>query len=285
MRRAALALCLSIPACDSSTPPRETSPEPPAGKADLAELELYVTTDGKPLPAREAGIFESAIDELERVSKEGTSGRQRGLASATLERIAEGDVLLGLIESARGEDLWHMCMDYLDVVACGEGPVEDTWSGTPELTKLLLENLDGYQWGNRLYFAFPETPEPAALAITLVHEVNHALNRSECSYYTDMSTHALDSTLSFVEEYRAFVTECVYRRGRNATADRCDTWANSELVDRGYDTNADLSLVLDPGETDTSVIAKSLFADDGRFGWLSPEASRWPMSFDDCSSP
>jgi len=283
MRRAAIALCLSIPACDSGESPVAVT-TPPAGKADRADAPSYVTTDGEPLPAREAGIFASALSELARLSIEGTSGRQRDLARETLARIGEGDVLLGLIASARGEDLWHMCMDYLDVNACGVLPSDPAWSGTPDLKKLLLENLDGYQWGNRLYFAFPETPEPAVLAITLVHEVNHALNRSECSYYRDLNTHELDPTLSFVEEYRAFIAECAYRRGRNATADRCDTWAHTELVDRGYDTNADLSLVLDPGEVGTETIAKSLFADDGRFGWLTPKDSRWPMSFDGCRS-
>jgi hypothetical protein len=279
-----LTLYTFLGACDAGVAP-ESSAQPPAGKGDLASR-TYRTVDGEPFPAADHAQITAALDELARVAVEGTSGRQRRLAETTLARIEAGDVVLGLIPRARGVDLWHMCKDMGDRPECaGESPPTPDWAGSGPLLALITLSLDGYQWGNRLYFAFNEETTPSVLSITLVHEVNHALNRSECSYYRDLVSHEVDPALSFVEEYRAFIAECVHRRGSGATVARCDAWANRELVDRGYDIPEDFSLVLDAGESDTSIIARSLFADDGRFGWLAAEASRWPLSFSSCATP
>jgi len=146
----------------------------------------------------------------------------------------------------------------------------------------LHEEIAGYTWGNRLYFNLDGSIDAPYLAATLVHEVNHALNRSECSYYSDYFGHVVDPTLAFVEEYRAFVSECVFKRGKNATAARCDTSAHVELAERDYGLSPDLSLVLDDPAAGTLAIAKSLFEDDGEVGGFLPTASAWPLDFTEC---
>lgn len=291
------AAALALAGCggtDAAESVESADDAPPAAsddtKGDRAErAPAYVTPDGEPLPASADETLTAALDVLRRVAVEGTSGRQRTLAAETLARIAAGDVLLGGLDTARGEDLWHMCRDTEAAERCGDRPPADPeWAGDAALRAALPQALDGYQWGNRLYFAF-DTPnaeglEPESLAVTLVHETNHALNRSECSYYADILAHEEDETLAYLEEYRAFIAECVQRRGSGATAARCDTWANGRLEALAYGFEPDLSRLLPPGETQTRVIAASLFADDGRFGWLAPVSTRWPESFEACET-
>lgn len=287
----ALAGCGGADEPDPADAPDAPAPAATADvKGDRAGApSAYTTPDGEPLPASADATLTAALSVLARVAEAGTSGRQRALAGETLERIAAGDVLIGGLSTARGEDLWHMCLDVETPERCGAAPPADpAWAGDAALRKALPEALDGYQWGNRLYFAFESGDAaglaPEALAVTLVHETNHALNRSECSYYADILAHEEDETLAFLEEYRAFVAECVQRRGRGATAARCDTWANHQLVTLDYGFEPDLSRLLPAGETQTLFIAESLFADDGRFGWLLPQAERWPESFRACET-
>jgi hypothetical protein len=59
--------------------------------------------------------------------------------------------------------------------------------------------LAGYMWGNRIYVKRGQSTRD--LAATLVHEVNHVINRSEIGYYDDLPTSA------FLHEYRAFHAE------------------------------------------------------------------------------
>jgi len=231
----------------------------------------------------------AALDALGRVAREGTATRQQRLADETLARIQAGDVLMGSLDDARGTDLWHMCKDLDDQRACPTAtpPSDPAWAGTAALFAALRRDLDGYTWGNRLYFNFAVTVAPEALAATLVHEVDHAFNRSECWYYEVYFAHVVDPTLAFLEEYRAFVAECVYKRGKGATALRCDASAHVELREREYGFSPDLSSLLEPDELarGTIVIAQGLFADDGRFGWLIPSPLSWPSDFAECEAP
>jgi hypothetical protein len=296
-RVTAAALAFALAACggadeagpadapDAPAPPATSDVKGDRGGAPRA----YATPDGEPLPASAETTLTAALDVLGRTAEAGSSRRQRTLAAETLARIAAGEVLIGGLGTARGEDLWHMCLDVETPERCGETPPTDpAWAGDAALRMALPGALDGYQWGNRLYFAFDspdaEGLEPEALAVTLVHETNHALNRSECSYYADILAHEEDETLAYLEEYRAFVAECVQRRGRGATATRCDAWANHQLDTLGYGFEPDLARLLPAGETRTLFIAESLFADDGRFGWLLPRAERWPESFEACGT-
>jgi hypothetical protein len=65
-----------------------------------------------------------------------------------------------------------------------------------------LDELDGYMWSNRIYVSRGQTT--ALLAATLVHEVNHVINRSEVGYWDDLPTSA------FLHEYRAFHAERMF---------------------------------------------------------------------------
>jgi len=85
------------------------------------------------------------------------------------------------------------------------GLTPDDWHrlqdrGSPVAAAIRAE-IDGYMWSNRIYVARGLTV--SALAATLVHEVNHVINRSEVGYYEDLPTSG------FVHEYRSFYAESV----------------------------------------------------------------------------
>lgn len=272
---------LTIVACADDTP-REPAPLADDLKGDRGGKPAFIAIDPlHPLEGAARATIMAALNELNRVAHNGTSGRQRTLASETLARIQAGDVLIGAIGDARGGDLWHMCRDLESLPCDVPFPSDPAWTDR-DVIAALHEEIAGYTWGNRLYFNLDGSIDAAYLAATLVHEVNHALNRSECSYYKDYFAHQVDPTLAFVEEYRAFVSECVFKRGKNATAARCDTSAKVELAERDYGLSPDLSLVLDDPEAGTIAIAKSLFADDGAFGPFLPTAAAWPTAFGEC---
>jgi hypothetical protein len=71
-----------------------------------------------------------------------------------------------------------------------------------EPARAIEDELDGYMWGNRIYVSRGQTAQ--SLAATLVHEVNHVINRSEVGYYDDLPTSA------FLHEYRAFHVERMF---------------------------------------------------------------------------
>lgn len=258
-------------------------------RAVTRPLTFHPIDAAHPLAGTARATLIAALAALDRTAHEGSATRQRALAAQTLARIQTGDVLIGSLDDARGADLWHMCKDLDDQRACATAtpPSDPAWAGNATLFGALRRELDGYTWGNRLYFNFGVAFAPDALATTLVHELDHALNRSECFYYEDYFGHVVDPTLAFLEEYRAFVAECVYKRGKGATASRCDASALSELETRDYGLTPDLSLILDPDDAarGTRPIAEGLFADDGAFGFLIPAAALWPQDFSECEPP
>ena len=285
-----LASATGLAACqdDTGAPESPAQGSPNDGKGDRASSPpVYHTVGDLPLSEAANATLKAGLEVLTQVAREGATGRQRAQAAETLARIAAGDVRIGALETARGVDLWHMCRDLEQPGLCPESPPEDPeWTGDAALRVAIPMAIDGYQWGDRIYFAFAaegsEGLEPQTLAVTLVHEVNHVLNRSECSYYADVWAHEVDDTLAFLEEYRAFVAECVHRRGAGATVVRCDAWANAQLTERDYGFSPDLSALLGEGATETRPIAQSLFDDEGAFGWLTPRADRWPVDFAAC---
>lgn len=86
------------------------------------------------------------------------------------------------------------------------------------------ENLTGYMWDDRIYV------EPGLsakkLAATLVHEVNHVVNRSEEHYRSD--------TAAFTEEYRAFYAERLFS-GETMTKAKCQALKAKVAKDYGFD--------------------------------------------------
>jgi hypothetical protein len=76
--------------------------------------------------------------------------------------------------------------------------------------RAITSSIDGYMWDDRVYIADGLSPE--RLASTLVHEVNHVLNKSEEHYRRPQA--------ELVEEYRASYAEAVHR-GERMTPARC----------------------------------------------------------------
>lgn len=247
---------------------------------EVAEQGGSQTTSSKADRGSADDSFELAFDVLRDLAENGETELQRALAGETLARIEAGDVWIGPLSEARGLDLWHMCQDAMPG-ECGDVPAADSEWQDAELIQVVGAELDGYMWGDRLYFTVSESTDPRELAATLVHEVNHVLNRSECSYYSDIEAHTLDHELAYVEEYRAFLTECFLNGGAQATVEGCSDWAHSTLDEREYGLEPDISALTGEG-SDPLPIAQSLFDDQGDFGWLVPWAVDWPTDFEPC---
>jgi len=280
-------LAIAWAACDDGGTGEVDARAPADPKGDHASAGLsFRELDARhPLPAADRATVIAALARLQELAARGSSGRQRALAGETLARIVAGDVIIASLDRARGTDLWHMCLDLGPGAGCPATPPRDpAWAGSAALRKALAEDMDGYTWGNRMYFRFDDALAPEALAQTLVHEVSHVLNRSECMYYADYFAHEIEPTLAWLEEYRAFLAECVLARGKNATSARCDGWAAAQIIERGYDMTPDLGFWVEDPEAGSREIATSLFADDGRFGWLTPRAAHWPAAFAECEA-
>ncbi|MFN0252116.1 MAG: hypothetical protein ACKV2T_34895 [Kofleriaceae bacterium] len=101
--------------------------------------------------------------------------------------------------------------------------------------KAIENELDGYMWSNRIYVSRGQTAQ--RLAATLIHEVNHVLNRSEVGYYDDLPTSA------FVHEYRAFYTESVFDPDEYEGIDIADYVIENYDLDR---SKIDPAVLADP---------------------------------------
>lgn len=222
-----------------------------------------------------------ALAKLDRVAREAETPLRRNLAKETLARIESGDVLLGSIEASRGIDRWHMCKDEEAKGCEGPAPPTDDWRGDAALARKLKADLAGYQWGNRIYFSLDASTDIDELAVTLVHEVVHVLNRSECSYYRVIEAHEVEPDLAYVEEFRSFLSEC-YVRDEPATVEGCTASAAGRVGDYGFDVK--LSNIV-PGGDKEKLATLILDAEDGataRFGRLVPRKRDWPSRFDAC---
>lgn len=258
------------------------TPKPSASSSHHTEGTSHVfseTNPDAPLSASAREQLQRALATLAVAADRANTERTRELAHQTLARITDGDVLIGSIEGARGIDRWHMCKDF-ELEACDGPPTEDPdWLGDEELANALTDGLDGYMWGNRLYFASASTIETEMLAATLVHEVNHVANRSECSYYADILSHEVDDTRAYIEEFRAFVAECFYLEDDTATIDSCAQLAAQHVGEYGF--SPDIGSVLASGHADPVELTQ-LMIESHEFGELLPMASLWQGNFDTC---
>ena len=76
----------------------------------------------------------------------------------------------------------------------------DLHDPTSHASKVVTANLRGYMWDERIYLAEGMTPKQ--LASTLVHEVNHVINKSEEHYRGD--------TQALLQEFRADYAERLF---------------------------------------------------------------------------
>ena len=283
MARACIAALLTTLACACS------AADPTAEAEDDLKARSYAYVDTHPetpLGAMARDKIQAALAKIERVAKRGESPLRRALAAETLARVESGDVQLGSIAGARGIDRWHMCKDYALHACDGPPPSPDdrTWRGDDEVDRKLDSDLAGYMWGNRLYFTLKRSTDPNELAATLVHEINHVANRSECHYYRNIDTHEVEPDLAFVEEYRAFLSECYFTRDASASPETCNAASMPSATSYGF--ASDLRRVLPGGSRDPVLLAKLILAAeegrDARFGHLVPRKQDWQASFGAC---
>ena len=156
------------------------------------------------------------------------------IARESLERISNYDVTISSFKGLTYNDYRHVMIDLEQTVV--ETPKDiDTWQVSKKDLALIESLLSGYMWGNRLYFRIHKDDDPVELSSTLVHEVNHIANRSECSYYQDIKTQEVDDTLASVEEFRAFYAECLYLNNVSHPNRECGKFAAESLKKYDYD--------------------------------------------------
>lgn len=242
----------------------------------------------RPYTAAQRVVLQAALGKLDRVAARGVSPVRRALAAETLARIEAGDVRLGSVGSALGIDRFHMCKDFAMPACRGPAPADDdtTWTGDAALGRKLEDELDGYQWGNRIYFTISGETDPDDLAKTLVHEVNHVANRSECSYYADVAEHVMDGDKAFLEEFRAYVAECYFVKDGSADVDACTGYA-AKILDEVYGFEHDLRRIVPRGapavpRSITELVVATASGASARLGRLVPEARHWPAAFGAC---
>ncbi len=277
---------LSLVGCSAGSPDGAAPSDDDSAAVELSHPFAYANPD-LPYTATQVRVLEAALDRLAAVAKDSESPLRRQLAKETLARIEAGDVRLGSVGSARGIDRYHMCKDFKMAACQGPAPAADdrTWLGDEALGKKLENELDGYQWGNRIYFTITRDTDPNDLAKTLAHEVNHVLNRSECDYYANLAEHEMDGNRAFLQEFRSYLAECYYVKDTSADVDACTAYASKKLEMYGF--QHDLAKIVPQGKAAkessiTRLVVGAKAGDDAPLGRLLPEASVWPHAFGAC---
>ncbi|MDX2088912.1 MAG: hypothetical protein SFX73_13730 [Kofleriaceae bacterium] len=123
------------------------------------------------------------------------------LAQLTLLSIEKGYVKIDELRDLTCADFERVRADLPDASLVPEDRARLRQRGS-DVAAAIEGELDGYMWSNRIYVA--RGMPSMRLAATLLHEVNHVLNRSEVGYYDDLPTSA------FLHEYRAFYAESLF---------------------------------------------------------------------------
>jgi hypothetical protein len=184
--RALVASCLALSACAD---PSAVDDDDGGGKADGTGHE-FTEVDRAHSSSSFRTYIRNALDELE------ANGGQ--LARLTLTSIEVGRVQIDELADLTCPDFLRVLNDFPDLpyTAADWPRLHDRDS---DVATTITSELDGYMWSNRIYVGRGQ--RSLHLAATLVHEVNHVINRSEQGYYDDLPTSA------FREEYRAFDAE------------------------------------------------------------------------------
>ena len=194
------------------------------------ELDEGGTSDGK--GDRAGG---SRFDEVDPTYSTVTFRRYIGKAldllaahDSELARLTLRSIEAGLVKIDELRDL--TCADFervrADLPDAGLEPEDrDRLHARGSSVAAAIENeLDGYMWSNRIYVSRGQTA--LRLAATLVHEVNHVINRSEVGYYDDLPTSA------FIHEYRSFYAESLFDPEEYAGVDLVDYVITNYELDR-----------------------------------------------------
>jgi len=212
------------------------------GKAD--ETARFVEVDSTHTTATFRSYIGEALDLL--------AADSRQLAQLTLESIRDGRVKIDELSDLTCEDFIRVGRDLPDLHI--EPSDYEDLTPRSDLTAAISEELAGYMWSNRIYVSRGQ--EPVRLAATLIHEVNHVINRSEVGYYDDLPTSA------FLHEYRAFYAESLVDPAE---------WEGTNLVDYVVE-NYELDRSRIPAAILASPLTPRMLPDDA--GW----AERKPLA-------
>lgn len=163
------------------------------GKADDPNERRFVEID----PSHSTVTFRRSINRA--LNK--LAAHDSELAQLTLRSIEDGLVLIDDLRDLTCADFERVRADLPEANLSPEDRATLHVRGS-DATAAIEAALDGYMWSNRIYVARGMTTQ--RLAATLVHEVNHVLNRSEVGYYDDLPTSA------FLHEYRSFYAESLF---------------------------------------------------------------------------
>jgi hypothetical protein len=172
------------------------------------------TPSRRPLPAftevkpeRTSQEFQAYVGKALAVLK----ADKRPLAQATYRYIAQGKVKIDEITDLTRADYLRARKDMGKwTQALTPDAYESLGNKKSPASKALDRLLNGYMWDERIYVAHGLTPKK--LASTLVHEVNHFINKSE--------EHYRGPTQGLLEEYRAFYMEKLFA-GVKMTPEKC----------------------------------------------------------------
>lgn len=143
-------------------------------------------------PARTSARFRRYVGEALQLLRNSDTR----IGRLTWELVATGRVQLDELSDLSRADYLRARRELLkDGVRLPERPTEAAF-------RAITRSINGYMWDDRIYLSAGLSPKE--LASTLVHEVNHVLNRSEEHYRSDRQI--------LVEEYRAFYSERVFAK-------------------------------------------------------------------------
>src|SRR5262245_2276924 len=208
------------------------------GKSDGVTSTRFVEIDPTHTNATFRTYIHRALDKLDANHGE--------LAQLTSKSIAAGRVRIDELADLTCGDFLRVLKDLpaLGLVPADHARLKQRGS---DVAAALATELDGYMWSNRIYVSRGQ--DPLRLAATLVHEVNHVINRSDVGYYVDAPTSV------FVHEYRAFYVERMFDPRR-------------------YDGVDLIAYVIDAYELDRTKIAASTLASP-LTPKLLPDAAAW----------
>ncbi len=181
--------CVAAPAADDADPGDVVDD----GKGDRGDgAPGFVEVDAAHSSAAFRDYVNRAIRALERDDSEIARLTARSIRAGRVQLDELVDLTCWDFERVRAElpALGLSAADYARLVPNGS------------IARALAAEIDGYMWSNRIYVSRGQPTRQ--LAATLVHEVNHVINRSEVGYWDDFPTSA------FVHEYRAFAAEAMF---------------------------------------------------------------------------
>jgi len=227
--RVAWLLVLTAACSASPDGPEEEDFVTDGGKGDDATERHFVEVD----PTHSTYTFRRSISRA--LNK--LAAHDSELAHLTLKSIEDGLVLIDDLRDLTCADFERVRADLPDAGLTPEDRATLHDRGSDAAAAIEAE-LDGYMWSNRIYVARGQTT--LRLAATLVHEVNHVLNRSEVGYYDDLPTSA------FLHEYRSFYAESLFDPAEYEGVDIVDYVIENYELDRSKIPAAILANPLSP---------------------------------------